>query len=98
MTDQPIRPWWRKRRWQAVAALWLATPAVYVAASGPVLYAETVGWAPGDTYLVTYRPLYRFIRAVDGGSVLHDAVRDYTMRWADIALRQGRFRSIRIAD
>jgi hypothetical protein len=97
-SSAPQRPFWKRKRWRFVIAAWLLLPIVYVATTGPVLYAETIGWLPDDTYLVTFRPLHRLISAVDRGSLLYGGVRDYTMWWADLALGQGQFRSIRLTD
>lgn len=66
MDAEPNKPWHRKKRWRLAIAAWLLLPALYVAATGPVIYAESEGWLPTDTYLVTFRPLYRALFPIHG--------------------------------
>ncbi|MGC1274472.1 MAG: hypothetical protein WBC44_12250 [Planctomycetaceae bacterium] len=66
MHDRPKRPWWRKKRWIAAAALWLLLPIAYPLSLGPASYACRLGWIPVDTYNAFWgKPL----RGLTGSSV-----------------------------
>jgi hypothetical protein len=38
------RPWWRRKRWAAAAAFWLALPIVYPVTALPFSYLNGRGW------------------------------------------------------
>jgi hypothetical protein len=41
MTDG--RPWWKRKRWWAAGALWLALPTAYLLSAGPIAYCHGRG-------------------------------------------------------
>lgn len=96
MDGEPKRPWWRKTRWRAVIAAWLLLPALYIAAAGPVMYAETEGLLPKDSYLVAFRPLYRVLIPIHGSDgPLVRALNAYALWWSGLSSQE---RVVQISD
>lgn len=56
----PWQPWRRARRWRWVAAVWLASPVLYVLSVGPAAYAVGRDWAKAEDVDPLYRPLFEF--------------------------------------
>ena len=46
--EKPKRPRWRKKRWWAAGLLWLAV--AWLLGSGPVGYAVSRRWIPGEAF------------------------------------------------
>lgn len=94
--ETPKKPWHRKRRWRIAIASWLLLPGVYVAATGPVMYAEMVGWVPQDTYFVVFRPLYRVLFPVHGADgPLVRGLNAYALWWSGLSSQA---RSVQISE
>jgi hypothetical protein len=58
MTNEPPKPFWKRKRWIAVAVLWLMV--AYPASVGPVAYANARGWLSASVishFEVFYEPL-----------------------------------------
>lgn len=77
--EKPQTPWWRKKRWWAVFAFWLALPPLYVLSSGPALYGSYAGWWPPRTVGFVYAPLTRAASGEDAFARWYNA---YLVRWA----------------
>src|SRR3712207_5113372 len=78
----PKRPWWRRRRWRAIAALWLALPILYVFSRGPVTYAIRRGWLPEEVVKV-YRPIEDHLFPLFGGGFPAD-LPVYRLYWGHV--------------
>ena len=61
-SSQPRRPWWKKKRWAAALALWLAV--AYPVSEGPYEYARVRRWISDTT--AAYQPLDPVERWVPG--------------------------------
>lgn len=78
---QRRRPWWRRKRWQAVIALWLALPILYFVAEGPAAHA--------GRFSETAESLREFLypevldEALAYWPVLADFRASYIGRWTD---------------
>src|SRR5690606_14751489 len=54
---EPRNPWWKRKRWIAALALWLALPVLYPFSAGPAEYAVQRGWVYRSVVGPYYRPL-----------------------------------------
>jgi hypothetical protein len=84
MTDAPRKPFWKRKRWIAVAVLWLVLPPLYVLSTGPVIYAASRGWISGDMPHTVYYPL---LPVTDRFPAFTRWLNDYTGWWWTIGLR-----------
>jgi len=70
----PRRPWWKRKRTWAAAALWLV--AAYPLSRGPVEYAAARGWLPAAYGTSFYGPLEaalpRYGRVITGTTLVGD--------------------------
>lgn len=57
---EPKKAWWKKRRWIATGALWLAL--AYPALAGPARYSTAHLWVPRGVYEV-FRPAEALARS-----------------------------------
>ncbi len=82
MPEPQRKPFWKRKRWIAAAALWLVI--AYPMSLGPMNYADARGWVPRSLYGVLnafYSPLDEFIMHDLPGSTSLSA---YSM-WAYLA-------------
>lgn len=75
------RPWWKRKRWAAVAPLWLA--AVYLLLGGPSQYACRRGWLSGATVRPVYLPAWTDILEVPVLGPVYLAYCDWWVTLAD---------------
>lgn len=59
MDVEPKKAWWRRKRWIAVAMIWLL--AVYPLLRGPMEYAATRAMVPRGLLRAVYGPLDNFL-------------------------------------
>lgn len=77
------RPWWRKKRWWAMIALWLCLP-LYPLAGGPGTYCVVRRWCPPDPFHeYLHIPVQRRLRLLG----LQDEYTDYCDWWFTLANR-----------
>jgi hypothetical protein len=80
--EKPKRPWYRKKRWQAVAAVWLALPPLYALSWGPAYYSAARGWWQWSP--AVYRPVH-FLKYECRIPGISDALWSYDAYWRRIA-------------
>lgn len=78
----PKRRWWRKKRWAAALALWLALPILYPLSAGPAFYAVVRGWTDRTTFNAAYRPVHLLLP-----ESVAPAYADYLIWWRSLAAR-----------
>lgn len=83
MTDPTSRPWWKKRRWAAATALWLAV--TYPLSFGPIGYCHVRGWlpVPVSALQTVYAPLIPLLPANPEDSIWGR----YAHWWDELAFR-----------
>lgn len=89
MDVPPRKPWWKRKRWIAAIALWLALPVLYPFSVGPAEYAVQRGWVYSSVVAPYYRPLRWAMR---GRRVPWFAA--YVSKWRELGDRHGRAASL----
>lgn len=59
MDTEPKCPWWRRKRWRLVIAVWFATPTLYFASLGPFSYAWGRWWISDESAFHWYGTIYQ---------------------------------------
>ena len=77
------RPRWRKKRWRAGVAAWLAFPVVYPLSAGPADYGVMRGWLPAGPVRAAYAPVWAVARLHPRAA---DAMNSYCFWWSWQAL------------
>lgn len=83
-SDTRQRPFWKRKRWIAAAALWLALPAAYPLSLGPAAYVCGRGWLSREAVTEIYGPL-REATGVTGLRLQEDS---YAMLWYHLGQQQ----------
>ena len=73
------RPHWRKKRWWAAVAFWLALPIAYPASGGPSAYIAARDWLPLEWHNAWVAPADGIIRL--GGLPARRAAGRYAEWW-----------------
>lgn len=71
----PRRPWWKKKRWAAILALWLLV--AYPASFGPAKYLLFRDFTPARPFASIFYTTYAPLWAVTRGTPLEDELDRY---------------------
>jgi hypothetical protein len=86
MAETPRKPFWKRKRWIAVAVLWLVV--MYPLSVGPACYSRNRGWL-GPEFWNVYLPVMIAIESIPGLGPSYDAYihwwsgmgTDHASRW-----------------
>lgn len=85
----PRRSPWKKKRWIAALALWIALPVLYALSDGPACYCVARGWLTEDAYAAVYGPILRLLAKVEtetGSTWLSDQTAEYAGLWGQAGI------------